>query len=343
MDIIRVGVVGAGRNTIDRHIPGLQAIEGVEVASVCNRSRASSERVAQQFGIPTVYESWAELIEAPDTDAIMIGTWPYRHCALTLAAISAGKHVLCEARMAMNADEAQMMRDAAYENPDLVAQVVPSPMTLWVDKTIRQRIADGYLGDLLTVEIRSSGGAFLDKTGPMQWRKDFDLSGMNIMTLGIWYEAMMRWVGDATRVMAMGKTFVKMRKDPETGLMRAVRIPEHVDVLMDLACGAQGRITVTSVQGLISVSEIILCGSEGTLCVEGETLYGGRRGDAELQEIVVPDSDRGAWRVEEEFINTIRGKEQTTHTTFEDGVKYMQFTEAVNRSMADGKAVALPL
>ena len=343
MGVIRIGVVGAGRNTIDQHIPGLQAIDGVEIASICNRSRASSERVAQQFGIPTVYESWAELIAAPDTDAIVIGTWPYRHCALTLAAVSAGKHVLCEARMAMNADEAQMMRDAAYENPDLVAQIVPSPMTLWVDKTIRLRIADGYLGDLLTVEIRSSSGVFLDKTGPMPWRKDFDLSGLNIMSLGIWYEALMRWVGDATRVMAMGKTFVKMRKDPGTGLMRAARIPEHVDVLMDLACGAQGRITVTSVQGLISVSEIILCGSEGTLRVEGERLYGGRRGDAELQEITIPDSDRGAWRVEEEFINTIRGIEQTTHTTFEDGLKYMQFTEAVNRSMADSKAIALPL
>lgn len=343
MDVIRIGIVGAGRNTIEQHIPGLQAIEGVEVASVCNRSRASSELVAQQFGIPTIYESWAELIEAPDTDAIVIGTWPYRHCALTLAAVSAGKHVLCEARMAMNADEARMMRDAAHENPDLVAQIVPSPMTLWVDKTIRLRIADGYIGDLLTVEIRSSSGVFLDKTGPMQWRKDFDLSGLNIMSLGIWYEALMRWVGDATRVMAMGKTFVKMRKDPETGLMRAARIPEHVDVLMDLACGAQGRITVTSVQGLISVSEIILCGSEGTLWVKGETLYGGRRGDVELQEIMIPDSDRGAWRVEEEFINTIRGKEQTTHTTFEDGLKYMQFTEAVSRSMADSKAIALPL
>ena len=58
---------------------------------------------------------------------------------------------------------------------------------------------------------------------------------------------------------------------------------------------------------------------------------------------MIPDSDRGAWRVEEEFINTIRGKEQTTHTTFEDGLKYMQFTEAVSRSMADSKAIALPL
>ncbi|MDA1330767.1 MAG: Gfo/Idh/MocA family oxidoreductase, partial [Chloroflexi bacterium] len=62
MHVIRIGIVGAGRNTIDQHIPGLQAIDGVEIASVCNRSRASSELVAQQFGIPTIYESWAELI-----------------------------------------------------------------------------------------------------------------------------------------------------------------------------------------------------------------------------------------------------------------------------------------
>lgn len=343
MDTLRIGVVGAGRNTIDRHIPGLQTIEGVEIVSVCNRRRASSERVAQQFGISTVYDSWTELIESPDTDAIMIGTWPYLHCAATLAAISAGKHVLCEARMAMNADEAQIMRDAAHENPDLIAQIVPSPMTLWVDGTIRRLMAEDYIGDLLTVEIRSSGGAFLDKTGPLVWRKDYDLSGMNVMSLGIWYEAMMRWVGEALRVMAMGKTFVKMRKDETTGVMRAVRVPEHVEVLMDLACGAQGRLSVTSVQGLIKVNEIILCGSEGTLCVEGETLYGGRRGDDELHEIPIRPEDRGDWRVEAEFVNAIRGNEKITHTSFDDGLKYMQFTEAVHRSMAEGKAVSLPL
>ena len=52
---IRVGIVGAGTNTRDRHIPGLQAIEGVEIVSVCNRSAESSNRAAGQFGIPTTY------------------------------------------------------------------------------------------------------------------------------------------------------------------------------------------------------------------------------------------------------------------------------------------------
>ena len=49
---IRIGLIGAGKNTRDRHIPGFQAIDGVEVVSVCNRSLESSQRVADQFGIP---------------------------------------------------------------------------------------------------------------------------------------------------------------------------------------------------------------------------------------------------------------------------------------------------
>ena len=55
---IRVGVVGAGANTRGMHIPRLQAIDGVEVVSVCNRSHASGARVAAEFGIPEVLPSW---------------------------------------------------------------------------------------------------------------------------------------------------------------------------------------------------------------------------------------------------------------------------------------------
>ena len=62
---IRVGVVGAGANTRSMHIPKLKAIAGVEIVSVANRSRASSEQVAQEFGIPQVYDHWWELIAAP--------------------------------------------------------------------------------------------------------------------------------------------------------------------------------------------------------------------------------------------------------------------------------------
>ena len=338
---INVGVIGAGANTVAKHIPGLLAIDGVKVVAVCNRSRASGERVAGQFNIPQVYESWAELINAPDVDAVMIGTWPYMHCRLTLAALAADKHVMCEARMAMDAAEAHRMRETARMKPHLIAQIVPSPFTLRVDKTVKRLLAEGYLGDLLAVEVRA-GGTFLDKAAAMHWRNDFDLSGYNIMTMGIWYEALLRWVGGATKVAALGKTYVNARKD-SAGTLKPVRIPEHIDIIGDLACGAQLHMQVSSIAGLLGGPEAYLFGSEGTLRFAENKLFGGRRGDKALTELEIPANEAGAWRVEEEFVNAIRGLEEITHTSFEDGVRYMEFTEAVTRSMQSGSTVALPL
>lgn len=338
---IRVGVVGAGANTVSRHIPGLQAIEGVQVMTVCNRSRESSQRVATQLGIPEIQDNWVALIHDPNIDVVVIGTWPYMHCRLVLAALEANKHVMCEARMSMNAAEAHQMRTASRLRPHLVAQIVPSPFTLRVDKTVKRLLAEGYLGELLAIEVRA-GGAFLDKSAPLHWRQDFDLSGLNIMTMGIWYEAMLRWVGEATNVMAMGKTYVKARKDGD-GVIRSVRIPEHIDILADMACGAQMHVQVSNVAGLAGAPEAWLFGSEGTLRFTQNKLFGGKKSDSTLAEIDIPASEAGAWRVEEEFVNAIRGKEVITHTNFEDGVKYMEFTEAVTRSMTEGRAIRLPL
>ena len=338
---VKVGIIGAGGNTRSKHIPGLQAIEGVEIVGVCNRSQESSQRVADAFGIPKIYGNWQEAIGDPDTNAIVIGTWPYMHCRATVAALRADKHVMCEARMAMNAREARIMRMASRQKTHLIAQIVPSPMTLRVDNTIKRLIAEGYIGDVLAIEARA-GGAFLDSESPLQWRQDFDLSGLNIMSMGIWYEALMRWVGEATRIMAMGKTFVKMRPDAD-GVMRSVRIPEHIDVVGDLACGAQLHIQVSTVAGLAGAPEVYVFGSNGTLRFSGNKLYGGQKDDTELSEIDIPDTEAGGWRVEEEFVNAIRGNEVITHTDFDTGVKYMEFTEAVTRSMQSGTAITLPL
>ncbi len=340
-DTIRVGIIGAGGNTTSRHIPGLQAIEGVEIVGVCNRSQESSQRVTDQFGIPKTYGNWQDAIADPDTNAIVIGTWPYMHCRATVAALEADKHVMCEARMAMNAKEAHRMREVSRQKTHLIAQIVPSPMTLRVDNTIKRLIAEGYIGDVLAIEARA-GGAFLDSEAALQWRQDFDLSGLNIMSMGIWYEALIRWIGEATRIMAMGKTFVKMRPDAD-GVMRSVRIPEHIDVVGDLACGAQLHIQVSNVAGLAGAPEVYVFGSNGTLRFSGNKLYGGQKDDAEITEIDIPESEAGAWRVEEEFVNAIRGGEVITHTDFDTGVKYMEFTEAVTRSMQSGTAITLPL
>ena len=340
---IRLGLIGAGKNTRDRHIPGFQDVDGVEIAAVANRSRASSQVVADQFNISAVYENWQELLEDPSIDAVCIGTWPYMHRTLTLAALEAGKHVLCEARMATTAQEAQEMLDASRERPDLVSQIVPSPLTFKIDRLLQGKISEGYIGDIIGVSVQSLGNAFMDRGGPMHWRNDRDLSGYNILNMGIWYEAMIRWVGRATKVTAMTSINVNSRKE-ENGEMVDVSIPDHVSVIAELTNGAMANMQFSAVTGLSSGNGVWIYGSEGTLHVDGaQNVYGGQRGDDKLQEINNPEEDRAYWRVEEEFCNAIRGQEKITRTPFEVGLHYMEFTEAVTRSSQTGQTVALPL
>lgn len=342
---IRVGIVGAGANTRSRHIPGLLAIPGVRVVSVANRSRRSSEQVAEEFGIPTVYDDWRQLVAADDSDAIVIGTWPYLHCEAVLAALRAGKHVLTEARMAMDAAQAHRMLAAARAHPDLVTQIVPAPFTLHVDATIQEIVAGKTLGELLVVDVFAPLGTFVDRDAPLSWRQDRDKSGNNVLTLGIWYESLVRWVGEAQRVLAMGRVFVGERFDPERGARRTVEVPDHVDVLGRLACGAQLRMQVSAVTGLTPSPGIWLYGSDATLHfdIRSGALALGRRGETGLSPVEIAPQKAQGWRVEAEFIGAIRGAEPVRLTPFEDGVRYMEFTDAVAESMARGVPIDLPL
>lgn len=342
---IKVGIVGAGNNTRVRHIPGLQATAGVEIVSVCNRSWESSQRVAEAFRIPKVYDDWRELVAAKDTNAIVIGTWPYMHCEVTCAALEAGKHVMCEARMARNAAEAHAMLKKSLAQPNLITQIVPSPFTLRVDRTIQDLIADGYIGDLSAMTVRGITPGFANPEAPLHWRQRQDLSGLNILTMGIWYEAVMRWVGPAARVFARTRIYTPQRRDPETGAMGTVDVPDHVDIVADLACGAQATYQFSTVCGLAAGSGAWLFGSKGTLHYDqaSDKLFAGRQGEKALQEIAIAPEKAATWRVEEEFVGAIRGQEEIRLTTFTDGVKYMEFSEAVHRSATSGQIISLPL
>ena len=339
-ETIRVGFVGAGKNTRSRHIPGFQKLSGIELVAVANRTKESGERVARDFGIPRVYADWHELVRAREVDAVCIGTWPYMHREITVAALEHGKHVLCEARMAMDAAEGRRMLAAARRAPHLVAQLVPAPHTLEVDATLQALLAEGYAGEVLAVELQAAQGRFLDRDEPLHWRHDASLSGLNVLNMGIWYEAMMRWLGPARRVTAMSKIAVPRRRDA-TGAWHDVRVPDHVDVLAQLQPGAVAHLRFSAVTALAPPSEVWIFGSEGTLRLEADArrLSGARRGEDALREIPIPADRRIGWRVEEEFVSAIRGRETVRRTTFEDGVRYMEFTAAVARSAALGQAV----
>jgi len=347
-DRIRVGIIGTGANTRLKHIPGLRMQNSVELVGLANRTADSTRQAAKELDIPKVYADWTELVKDPAIDAVCIGTWPYMHAPMTIAALDAGKHVLCEARMAMNAKEAHAMLAASRRNPSRIAQIVPAPMTLAVDRTVVDLIADGAVGDVISVDFRISTGNYPNSAAPHHWRMDRDLSGNNVMSMGIWYEIMMRWVGAAASAFAVGQVVVPYRRDA-SGRRVGIAIPDHIDVTGYLQQGGQYRLTVSSVIGHAPNRVAAhVYGDKGTLAYielhEGDAhLLVGKKGGNGLSPVTIEPAKMGGWRVEEELINAIRGNEVVTHTDFVTATKYMEWTDAVAQSLRTRNEVKLPL
>ena len=340
---IRIGLIGAGGNVRNRHIPGFQQVAGLEIAAVANRSLESGRSVADQFNISQVYSGWQELLEDDSIDAVCIGTWPYMHRTLTLAALEKGKHVLTEARMASTAQGARDMLTAAQEHPNLVCQLTPTSTTYKIDNLLKKMIADGYLGEVLSVEVQALQNRFADFGGNLHWRHDWKVSGYNTLNIGASYESMMRWLGRGNRVMAMSKVHVPYRTD-ERGETVSVSIPDHVNILYELANGAQVHMRMSATTGLSTGNQIWIYGTEGTIHIDQQqNVFAGHRGDSKLTEVPNPTEQQAYYRVEEQFTNAIRGTEQVDMVPFETGVHYMEWTEAVARSAQTGQAVYLPL
>jgi predicted dehydrogenase len=342
---IRIGIIGAGQIARTRHMPGFQSLPGVKVVGICNRRRETAGRVAREFDIPRIYGNWEDLIGDSGVDAVVIGAWPYLHCPVTLAALDAGKHVLTEARMAMNAREAQRMYDRSQESPRLTAMVVPSPYGLTGDAFMRSLIASGWLGTLREVHVHGLNDQLADKDTPLGWRQMTRYSGFNMLTLGILYETVLRWVAPANRVIAYASKVIPHRLDPEQGKKMKVGTPDSVQVLTTQEDGSCGVYRLSGVVWHDNAMGVALYGSEGTLIYDlmRDEIRGARRKDEVLKLLPIPESKRGGWHVEADFVEAIRGERPVTHTDFLTGVRYMQFTEAVARSSRHQVPVTLPL
>lgn len=338
---LRIGFIGAGANTTSRHIPGLRAIDGVEFVSVANRTLASSERVAAEFGIARAAESPEALIADPAVDAVCIGTWPYKHREYTVAALAAGKHVLCEARMAGTLADAREMAATAARHPDLVAQLVPAPFDFRLGPTIARMVAEGALGDITEVAVTVFNGGGLDPARPAHWRERSLYSGRNVMMLGIFNEVLQRWLGDTTRVVASGRVAVPERRDDATSELVPIDVPDSFGVFADLARGARATYAFSAIAQGAGAPSISVYGTRATLHWSmGDTARWAAHGEAWVDLAPDPGTDRG-WRVESDFVESVRNGAPVRLTNFEDGLRYMAFTDAAWKSWQMGVACSL--
>jgi predicted dehydrogenase len=342
-DTLRVGFIGAGAICRDRHLPGLAKIAGVDVVAVANRTQASGEAVAKQFNIADVMTDWRALLGRSDIDAVFIGTWPYMHKEMSIAALEAGKHVFCQARMCMNLDEAKLMVAAAKKHSKLVNMICPPPHRMPFEPYIKRVLAAGELGTITAIELFATGGSNLGDT--MSWREDVALSGRQIMAMGICAETLHAWVGPYSSLIAQLSTPIATKKD-SSGKTVAINIPQVVTITGKLASGAivtehhSGVVTDTTTPR----NEIIIHGLKGTLRHKflSGTIERAGKGEA-LQTVAVPPGEQRDWWAEQEFVEAVRaartGKSWNVTPDFEEGLLYMRKVEAVHLSAASGQLV----
>ncbi len=350
---IRVGFIGAGAICRQRHVPGLRALPGVELVGVVNSTPESSARAAAEYAIARTYESPEALIASDEIDVVWIGTQPYLHRPYSVAALEAGKHVFCQARMALDFADARLMHDA-WARTDRTAMLCPPPHYMRGDRAMRRLLNEGYVGRVFHVNIRHFIEDYVDPNAPLHWRQVGSISGVNTMHLGMLFEVVQRWLGPIASVTATAATHIAERPAAQTNQgagQTHVDRPDSVAVAATMANGAILAATFSGVGRFGGEPNMVeVYGSEGTIRYlagldapgSGRILIG-KRTDAALHEYVIPAAEEGTWQAEADFINAVRAGKRDPEPSFIDGLRYMEVTDAIFRSVTSGHAVELPL
>jgi predicted dehydrogenase len=335
---IRVGVVGAGSISRRKNLPNLARIPDVEVIAVCNSRIETAERVASDFGIPEVVEDWMSMVTRDDLDVIWIGTPPVMHAPITVAALDGGKHVFCQARMAMNLTEGRAMLAAARQRPELTTMLAPPTHGMKGGKFLQQLLADGYAGDLWHFRLVADNDLFADPSAPPHWRQRREVTGINMLNVGIYAEVLQRWLGSPDRLHAQTRVCVPLREG------YAVEIPDVVQVTGEWPGGVTGALEWSGMALSAPDATLTIYGRDGTLEYNftKDELLGAKRGESELRVLEIPSPLETRWTVESDFIAAVRTGGQP-EPSFETGVAYLEFTEAVHLSALGRREVQLPL
>ncbi len=151
MDALRWGVLSTARIARENVIPGILAAGRSELVAIASRDRARAMEVAAEVRIARAHESYAALLADPEVDAVYVPLPNHLHVEWTLAAIRAGKHVLCEKPLALAASDAARVVEAADAAGVRVMEAFMYRLhPAWA--AVRELVASGAIGDLVAVQ-----------------------------------------------------------------------------------------------------------------------------------------------------------------------------------------------
>ncbi len=178
---IRWGILAPGR-IARKFAAGLREAAGAELVAVGSRDGARAAAFAAEFGIPRAHASYAALVDDPDVDAIYVASPHVGHEEHTLLCLAAGKHVLCEKPLAINAAQAQRMIAAAARADRVLMEAVWTRFLPAIVR-VRELIATGAIGDVRLVMADFGFRAPLDPTSRLF---ALELGGGALLDVGVY-------------------------------------------------------------------------------------------------------------------------------------------------------------
>ncbi|TFV86269.1 Gfo/Idh/MocA family oxidoreductase [Blastococcus sp. CT_GayMR16] len=360
--VLRVGVIGVGWGQLV-HVPAFRAVEEFEVVALCGRRQSSVEKAGGRLGIEDFTTDWEAFVKRPDLDVISISAPVGMHRAMLLAALAAGKHVLCEKPLSMDGKEGWEMVQAA-EGSGLVTGVCfenrfnPQRLALW------DFIAAGGLGTPYFASVlRTAPYWHPSRPEQSEWMYLQEegggyLNGMASHEL----DYLQTILGRAVAVAADVRTVVKERPR-EDGSVLQVDADDTSSLILRLESGALATVS-TSVVGLHANSAgFELLGSDNTVRAEldanGEPVFfHGGAGDVGVVPLEIParplrsgvewpagkvsSASRHAMAVMlEEWLPAFEGKPSRVPTV-RDGWRTQRLIDAARESSGGGGWIDLP-
>ncbi|HEX2834505.1 MAG TPA: Gfo/Idh/MocA family oxidoreductase [Thermoanaerobaculia bacterium] len=261
----RIGIVGTGWGT--RVQVPLFREAGLHVVALAGFHRHKTANVAEELGL-RAHDDWRELVTSNDIDLVSIVTPPSEHREMALAALEAGKHVLCEKPTAMHAREAEELVAAADARPAQIALIDHELRFLPSWREARARIAD--IGAVRHAEVRYASPSRGDRTRAWNWWSDAERGGGIWGAVGSHFVDALRYFGmEIEAAQAMIETIIDQR--PFGDGMRAVTADDFASVQLRLRGGAVAVMNFSAVtSGPDETSMLTIYGEHGAMRFTGE-------------------------------------------------------------------------
>ena len=342
---VRVGMVGTG-GIADMHIACLKKIPGVEIVAACDIKESVAEAAAEKHDIPHVFTDYKKLLKLKEIDAVSVCTPNFFHAEPAIAASRAGKHVIVEKPMAMNAREAQAMVDAAKKARRVLVigfQFRYAPNT----QMLKRAIDDGKFGKVLYVRCQA-----MRRRGIPNWgvfgRKDLQ-GGGPLIDIGVHILEVSHYlIGKPQPVAASGNCYTYIGNKKSDVTVPWPNWDHKTYTVEDLAIGmirfANGATMVVESSFCAHIErgvfDITLMGEKGGGTWEQPKIFTDQSGTMVNLEPSFLESDTQWDQKMTDWIECIRTGRKPV-CPGEDGVAVQKMLDGIYKSAEVGKEVAI--